>query len=109
MTNNKNTAIMAPANPVQTVAPEKEETEMLRATDKITALYCRLSQEDERLGESLSIENQKRILPARFIPGRDSFRRPPAAQCRRSSSAYGREWHDPEGMPFPYTVPYILA
>lgn len=24
----------------------------------ITALYCRLSQEDERLGESLSIENQ---------------------------------------------------
>ena len=59
MTNGKKTAIMAPANPVQTVAPEKEETEMLRATEKITALYCRLSQEDERLGESLSIENQK--------------------------------------------------
>ena len=62
MTNEKNSVIMAPANPVQTVAPEKEETEMLRATDKITALYCRLSQEDERHGESLSIENQKRIL-----------------------------------------------
>ena len=59
MTNEKNSVIMAPANPVQTVAPEKEETEMLRATEKITALYCRLSQEDERLGESLSIENQK--------------------------------------------------
>ena len=59
MTNEKNSVIMAPANPVKTVAPEKEETEMLRATDKITALYCRLSQEDERLGESLSIENQK--------------------------------------------------
>lgn len=28
----------------------------------ITALYCRLSQEDEREGESLSIENQKLIL-----------------------------------------------
>ncbi len=28
----------------------------------ITALYCRLSQEDERIGESLSIENQKLIL-----------------------------------------------
>ena len=55
---------MAPANPVQTVALEKEETEMLRATDKITALYCRLSQEDERLGESQSIENQRRILEA---------------------------------------------
>ena len=37
---------------------------MLRATDKITALYCRLSQEDDRLGESLSIENQKCILEA---------------------------------------------
>lgn len=51
-----------PANPVLTVAPSKEETEMLGATEKITALYCRLSQEDERLGESLSIENQKAIL-----------------------------------------------
>ena len=28
----------------------------------ITALYCRLSQEDERLGESLSIENQRLML-----------------------------------------------
>ena len=35
---------------------------MLGATNRITALYCRLSQEDERLGESLSIENQKSIL-----------------------------------------------
>ena len=35
---------------------------MFGATNKITALYCRLSQEDERLGESLSIENQKGIL-----------------------------------------------
>jgi predicted site-specific integrase-resolvase len=29
---------------------------------KITALYCRLSQADEREGESNSIENQKAIL-----------------------------------------------
>ncbi len=51
-------------NPVQAVAPQtKEDTEMSGVTTgKITALYCRLSQEDERLGESLSIENQKRIL-----------------------------------------------
>lgn len=35
---------------------------MSGATNKITALYCRLSQEDERAGESLSIENQKNIL-----------------------------------------------
>jgi len=61
MTNERNSVIMAPANPVKTVAPVKEETEMLRATEKITALYCRLSQEDERLGESLSIENQELI------------------------------------------------
>ena len=32
------------------------------ATNKITALYCCLSQEDERAGESLSIENQKDML-----------------------------------------------
>ncbi len=64
MTNEKNSVMMTQANPVQAVAPEKEETEMFRATDKITALYCRLFQEDERLGESLSIENQKRILEA---------------------------------------------
>lgn len=31
-------------------------------TNKITALYCRLSQEDTRLGESESIQNQKKIL-----------------------------------------------
>ena len=67
MTNEKNSVIMAPANPVQTVAPEKEETEMLRATDKITALYCRLSQEDERLGESLSIENQDLICQGEIL------------------------------------------
>lgn len=30
-------------------------------TDKITALYCRLSQEDMQAGESESIQNQKLI------------------------------------------------
>ena len=50
-------------NHVLTVAPSKEETEMLGATtNKIIALYCRLSQEDARMGESLSIENQKAML-----------------------------------------------
>ena len=62
MTSLTNLGIMEVTNPVLTVAPPKEETEMLGATNKITALYCRLSQEDERLGESLSIENQKSIL-----------------------------------------------
>ena len=31
-------------------------------TDKITALYARLSQEDMQAGESMSIQNQKIIL-----------------------------------------------
>ena len=35
---------------------------MYGATGKITALYCWLSQEDDRAGESLSIENQKAML-----------------------------------------------
>ena len=64
MTNERNSVIMASADPVQTVAPEKEGTELPRATDRITALYCRLSQEDALEGESNSISNQKRILEA---------------------------------------------
>ncbi len=36
----------------------KKQTEK----DKLTALYERLSHDDERAGESVSIENQKRIL-----------------------------------------------
>ena len=64
MTTAPNSAILDPVtNPALTVAPQsKEDTTMSGATNKITALYCRLSQEDARLGESLSIENQKTIL-----------------------------------------------
>lgn len=61
--------IIETANPVLTVAPIEEETEMLGATDKITALYCRLSVEDmkegkngEKTDESNSIQTQKMIL-----------------------------------------------
>lgn len=62
MTNTQNLGTIEPTNPVLTVAPPKEDIEMYGATDKITALYCRLSQEDDRAGESLSIENQKAML-----------------------------------------------
>ena len=62
MTNEKSYVNMEPSNPVQTVALEKEETELLRATETITALYCRLSNEDSLDGESNSIQNQRRIL-----------------------------------------------
>ena len=37
---------------------------MIRQSDRITALYCRLSRDDELQGESNSIVNQKRILQA---------------------------------------------
>lgn len=57
------------SNPVQTVAQQKEDNEMLRATDKITALYCRLSVEDTKDEKknskedlSNSIQNQKVML-----------------------------------------------
>ena len=57
------------SNPIQTVAQPKEDNEMLRATDKITALYCRLSVEDtkdeKKNGKedlSNSIQNQKAML-----------------------------------------------
>lgn len=69
MTNSQNLGTIEATNPVLAVAPLKEETEMLRATDKITALYCRLSvedmKEDKKGGKedvSNSIQNQKLIL-----------------------------------------------
>ena len=43
MTNSQILGTIEATNPVLTVAPFKEETEMLGATNKITALYCRLS------------------------------------------------------------------
>ena len=68
MTNEKSYVSMEPSNPVQTVAPEKEETELSRATDKITALYCRLSNEDSLDGESNSISNQELLCRGWFLP-----------------------------------------
>ena len=48
MSNDVSLDINQKSNPVQTVAPPKEDNNMLRATDKITALYCRLSVEDTK-------------------------------------------------------------
>lgn len=42
--------------------PIKEEQDMNRQSDKITAIYCRLSRDDELAGDSNSIVNQKAIL-----------------------------------------------
>ena len=69
MNNDTSLDINNHSNPVQTVAQPKEDNEMLRATDKITALYCRLSVEDtkdeKKNGKedlSNSIQNQKAML-----------------------------------------------
>ena len=69
MNNDTSLDINNHSNPVQTVAQQKEDNEMLRATDKITALYCRLSVEDtkdeKKNGKedlSNSIQNQKAML-----------------------------------------------
>lgn len=69
MNNDTSFDIIQESNPVQTVAQPKEDNEMLRATDRITALYCRLSVEDTKEDKknskedlSNSIQNQKSIL-----------------------------------------------
>ena len=62
MNEEKKSATIDQANSDKAVAPKKEVSNMSRATDKITALYCRLSQEDSLAGESNSISNQKTIL-----------------------------------------------
>ena len=51
------------SNPVLADCPPMKGAEnMLRQSDKITALYCRLSRDDEMQGESNSITNQKKYL-----------------------------------------------
>ena len=74
MTNTQSLGTIEATNPVLAVAPLKEETEMLRATDKITALYCRLSvedlKEDKKGGkedESNSIQNQELLCRGWFL------------------------------------------
>ena len=75
MTNTQSLGTIEATNPVLAVAPLKEETEMLRATDKITALYCRLSvedmKEDKKGGKedvSNSIQNQELLCRGWFLP-----------------------------------------
>ncbi len=63
LTNNKMGDIIINSNSVLTgCSAEKEEQELNRQFEKITALYCRLSRDDELQGDSNSIVNQKNIL-----------------------------------------------
>ena len=75
MNNDTSFDIIQESNSVQTVAQPKEDNEMLRATDRITALYCRLSvedtKEDKKNGKedlSNSIQNQELICKGWFLP-----------------------------------------
>ena len=43
------------------------------SNDEITALYCRLSQDDKREGDSNSIINQELICKGWFLPPCGSF------------------------------------
>ena len=47
---------------------QKGRRKMKSNQTKITALYCRLSQEDELEGESNSIKNQELICKGWFLP-----------------------------------------
>ena len=61
-------AIMNTSNPVLADCPPiKEEYNMNRQSDKITAIYCRLSRDDEQAGESNSIVNQDGICQGVFL------------------------------------------
>ena len=59
---------MNASNPVLADCPPiKEENNMNRQSGKITAIYCRLSRDDEQAGESNSIVNQDRICQGVFL------------------------------------------
>ena len=61
--------IMDTSNPVLADCPPiKEEQDMNRQSDKITAIYCRLSRDDELTGESNSIVNQELLCRGWFLP-----------------------------------------
>ena len=49
-------------DPVMADCPTMKEDSNMRQSEKITAIYCRLSREDELANESNSISNQRAIL-----------------------------------------------
>ena len=53
--------IICDSNPVMADCSQKG-AEMIKQSEKITAIYCRLSRDDELAGESNSISNQKSII-----------------------------------------------
>ena len=68
MTEDIQNGIIESATPVLTVATDKEDLMATENNTKITALYCRLSQEDALEGESNSISNQELLCKGWFHP-----------------------------------------
>ena len=48
--------------------PQMMEESIMKQSDKITALYCRLSRDDESQGDSNSIVNQELLCRGWFLP-----------------------------------------
>ena len=59
---------MTNINLVLADCPQMMEESNMKQSDKITALYCRLSRDDESQGDSNSIVNQELICKGWFIP-----------------------------------------
>lgn len=59
---------MTNSNLVLADCPLMMEESTMKQSDKITALYCRLSRDDESQGDSNSIVNQELICKGWFLP-----------------------------------------
>ena len=59
---------MNPNDPVMADCPTTKEDSKMRQSEKITAIYCRLSREDELANESNSISIQDEICQGVFLP-----------------------------------------
>ena len=60
--------IVTNSNLVLADCPLVMEESTMKQSDKITALYCRLSRDDESQGDSNSIVNQELLCRGWFLP-----------------------------------------
>ena len=60
--------IVTNSNLVLADCPQMMEESTMKQSDKITALYCRLSRDDESQGDSNSIVNQEILCRGWFLP-----------------------------------------
>ena len=67
MTVTQNYDNIIPSTPILSADPNVKE-DVMRDQQKITILYCRLSNEDSQDGESNSIQNQELLCKGWFLP-----------------------------------------